>query len=100
MQEPILRKLFLAFMHVHILHHASKERIYGAEMMQELQRHGYEISPGTMYPILNGMERAGLLESIKENVNGKQRKYYTATQKGNEVLLQANEKVAELVGEL
>ncbi len=37
MQEPVLRKLFLAFIQVHILHHANKEPIYGTWMMEELK---------------------------------------------------------------
>ena len=100
MQEPILRKLFLAFIQVHILHHAKKEPIYGSWMIEELKRHGYEISAGTLYPIFHNLEKDGLLVSENRAVNGKIRKYYSITDKGIDVLREANRKIAELKGEI
>ena len=100
MQEPILRKLFLAFIQVHILHHAKKEPIYGAWMIEELKRHGYEISAGTLYPIFHNLEKDGLLVSENRTVNGKIRKYYSITEKGVAVLGEANKKIGELKGEI
>ena len=100
MQEPILRKLFLAFIQVHILHHAKKEPIYGSWMIDELKRHGYEISAGTLYPIFHNLENDGLLSCENRTVNGKIRKYYSITEKGIVVLQQANQKISELKGEI
>lgn len=100
MQEPVLRKLFLAFIQVHILHHAKKEPIYGSWMIDELKRHGYEISAGTLYPIFHNLEKDGLLVSENIVVNGKIRKYYSITEKGISVLLEANKKIGELKGEI
>lgn len=100
MQDPVLRKLFLAFIEIHILHHAAKEPIYGTWMLEELRGHGYNISTGTLYPIFHNLEKNGLLTVTSKNVNGKVRKYYTATQKGIDVLKQANEKIRELTAEL
>ncbi len=99
MQAPILRKLFLAFMQVHILHHAGKEPLYGGWMTKELARHGYEVSAGTLYPILHNMEKEGLLLSQKRTVEGKMRKYYEITPLGTQVLSEAKIKIAELSGE-
>ena len=100
MQEPVLRKLFLAFRQVHILHHAKKEPIYGSWMIEELKRHGYEISAGTLYPIFHNLEKDGLLSSENVAVNGKIRKYYSITEKGISVLKEANKKIGELKGEI
>ena len=58
MQDAILRKLFLGFIQIHILHHAAKAPFYGAWMMEELAHHGYDISAGTLYPILHNLEKA------------------------------------------
>jgi PadR family transcriptional regulator, regulatory protein PadR len=65
-----------------------------------LKRHGYEISFGTLYPIFHRLEENGLLVSKMKNVNGKIRKYYTITKKGNKVLNEARIKAKELVDEL
>ncbi|TVT27429.1 helix-turn-helix transcriptional regulator [Salinicoccus cyprini] len=100
MEDKVLRKLFLGFIHIHILHHAKEHPIYGAWMHEELQEHGYEISPGTLYPILHGMEKDELLSKEVRNVGGKIRKYYVATQKGEEILTQAREKAYELFKEI
>jgi PadR family transcriptional regulator PadR len=100
MQEPVLRKLFLAFIEIHILYHASKAPVYGAWMIEELARHGYEISAGTIYPIFHNLEKAGLLVYENKNVNGKTRKYYTATKRGVDTLNAAKIKIRELTREL
>ena len=100
MQDPILRKIFLAFIQVHILHHAGEEPIYGTWMIEELQHHGYEISAGTLYPIFHRMEKDGLLTSEKVNVEGKIRKYYTITELGKKTLAAAKEKIAMLSHEI
>lgn len=74
--------------------------IYGTYMMEELRHHGYEISSGTLYPIYHNLEKNGLLVSETSIVNGKTRKYYTATQNGINTLSKAKEKIAELTHEL
>lgn len=71
MDNKVLRKLFLGFIQIHILHHAKEEAIYGSWMLEELREHGYEISAGTLYPILHNMERDQLLNREDVNVNGK-----------------------------
>lgn len=100
MSEKVLRKLFLGFINIHILHHASKDKIYGMWMIDELKHHGYNISAGTLYPILKGMETDGLLISSEENVDGKIRKYYEITSHGEEVLKEAKAKAYELFKEM
>lgn len=94
------RTFFLGFIRLHILHHASIEPIFGLEMIRELKRHGYSLSPGTLYPILHGLERDGCLESQKQVVEGKVRKYYQITKSGRTILAQAMRQVQELIAEL
>ena len=94
------REFFLGFIKIHILYHASKEPIFGVEIIEELARHGYNISPGTLYPTLHRMEKAGYLKSNSKVVEGKQRKYYRATAEGKLVLKKSGEKIRELVSEV
>ncbi|WP_174616061.1 PadR family transcriptional regulator [Virgibacillus ihumii] len=100
MEDRILRKLFLGFIQIHILHHALEHPIYGVWMLDELKEHGYDISAGTLYPILHNMEADGLLLKEDRNVDGKIRKYYTATEKGEVILDQARDKAYELFKEI
>jgi DNA-binding PadR family transcriptional regulator len=69
-------------------------------MMDELNRHGYRIGPGTLYPLLHGMERGGLLKSQLRNVDGRRRRIYTITLSGRRALIHARAKVDELHHEL
>lgn len=100
MEEKVLRKLFLGFIHIHILHHAKEHPIYGVWMVNELKEHGYNISSGTLYPILHSMETDGLLIRKDCIVEGKVRKYYSITDKGNEILVEARKKAYELFKEI
>jgi len=96
----MIRNFFLGFIRVHLLYHASKDAIFGLDMIRELERHGYEISPGTLYPILHNLEKEGYLVSEKRVLNGKVRKYYVATDSGKEALRIATVKVIELIREI
>ena len=96
----MLRDFFLGFIKIHILHHTAKEPVYGLWLIGELDRHGYKLSPGTLYPLLHKLEKDGLLWSYSENIGGKIRKYYRITDKGLTTLTQIKEKINELIEEV
>nr|NJM03704.1 helix-turn-helix transcriptional regulator [Desulfobacula sp.] len=96
----MIRDIELAFIKIHILYHADKERVFGIGLMQELAEHDYFISPGTLYPILNKLENDGLLISEKETVDHKQRKYYTITESGKSFLNDMKNRIHELYKEV
>ena len=100
MGNTILRKVFLAFMRIHILYHAKKEPFFGLWMIEELESHGYEVSSGTIYPILHSMEEDDILVSEEKTVAGKVRKYYSLTAKGEDVLNEVKTKTRELSEEI
>jgi PadR family transcriptional regulator PadR len=96
----IEREFFLGFIKIHILYHASKEPIFGVGIVEELSRHGYYLSPGTLYPTLHRLVKEGYLKQDSKLVGGKVRKYYTITESGLEVLKQSRDKISELVDEV
>jgi PadR family transcriptional regulator, regulatory protein PadR len=69
-------------------------------MQRELARHGYRIGPGTLYPLLHGLERAGLLKSASDREGGRRRRLYRITPRGRKALEAARAKVDELHHEL
>jgi PadR family transcriptional regulator, regulatory protein PadR len=93
------RELFYGLIRIHVLVHAAHESIFGLAMMNELGRHGYRIGPGTLYPLLHGLERARLLKSFPDPEGGR-RRLYRITPAGLRALAQAKEKVDELHREL
>ena len=91
------RILYTGLIRLHVLHHAVRKDDYGLAMIKELRRHGYELSAGTLYPILHGLEEKGLLTSVKELVGSTERRMYRTTAGGREALIGAKAKVRELL---
>jgi DNA-binding PadR family transcriptional regulator len=98
--DSLTRHFFSGFIRLHLLYHAAKEAIYGAEMAEELGRHGYRVSQGTLYPVLHALEEQGYLSCETRLVEGRRRKYYRATDSGRAVLAEARGKLRELVSEI
>jgi DNA-binding PadR family transcriptional regulator len=99
MTDPLSREILLAFWKVHILHHAEEGRIYGQWILEELRRHGFRVSPGTLYPLLARMEQRGWLRMVKNADNDrspKARRNYVLTSKGARFLTALRRQVDEL----
>jgi PadR family transcriptional regulator PadR len=96
----LVRDLFLGFVRLHILYHAGREPVYGLWLIEELARHGYTLSPGTLYPILHRLEREGLLAGEKAVVEGKVRKCYRLTPAGDVALCHGRDRAIELLNEI
>jgi DNA-binding PadR family transcriptional regulator len=94
------QELFSGLIRLHVLHHADEGRIFGLGVIEELRRHGYAMSAGTMYPLLHGLERKGLLRSRSVQADGRERRVYRITAQGRRALEEGRAKVRELFGEL
>ncbi|MGD0226156.1 MAG: PadR family transcriptional regulator [Terriglobia bacterium] len=95
--NSVAREILLSFWKVHILHHAAEGPLYGQWMMSELRRHGYEISPGTLYPLLQRMERHGWLKRVRGKGTGpRARKNYLLAEEGRRVLGLVRKQVDEM----
>ena len=97
MRDPIEREFLLTFWKVHILHHAAEHGVYGLWMLEELHRHGYRLSPSTLYPMLARMARRGWLRA-SEPARSKGARVYHLTPLGHEVLTQVRGALGELSG--
>src|SRR5438552_6981158 len=87
------RDLYSGLIRLHILHHAAEEPIFGLGMAEELARHGYKLSPGTLYPLLHGLEQKGYLKSRSQRLGKTMRRVYRATPAGRKALAMAKSKV-------
>jgi DNA-binding PadR family transcriptional regulator len=100
-KKALQREILLGFWKVHILHHAAQGPVVGQWMIRELRRHGFEVSPGTMYPMLARLEHLGWLKQRTDSVPGQgTRKEYELTEKGRETLAFLQDQVAELYREV
>jgi len=100
MNTQMLRSLFLGFVKLHILYHAAQKPVYGLWLIEELARHGYSLSPGTLYPTLHRLEQAGYLSSERRREGRRVRRYYVATPAGRAALEEARARIAELAAEV
>jgi DNA-binding PadR family transcriptional regulator len=99
--KTLIREILLSFWKIHLLHHAAEGPIYGQWAMGELRRHGYDISPGTLYPLLRRMERHGWLQCERNPQGGKkERQPYVLTEEGNKVLNLIRRQLKELYQEV
>jgi PadR family transcriptional regulator, regulatory protein PadR len=98
--STMIRGFFLGFIKIHVLYHAAHAPVYGLALIDELRHHGYELSPGTLYPLLHQLEAEGYLVHAQHVVGGKVRKYYTTTAAGIEALNEARARIQELVDEV
>jgi len=99
--KGIEREILLSFWKVHILHHAEEKPVIGQWVLRELRRHGYDVSPGTLYPLLARMEMRGWLKCYVDPKGGaRARKEYSLTKKGKEVLTFLRKQVEELYREV
>lgn len=95
--KELTREILLGFWKAHILHHAGEAPLHGQWMLEELREHGYQISPGTLYPLLHRMERLGWLKSKADPGGGRRaRRNYRLTPAGKKVLAEVREQIKEL----
>ncbi|HSV75218.1 MAG TPA: PadR family transcriptional regulator [Chthonomonadales bacterium] len=100
-EKALQREVLQGFWKAHILHHAATAPVVGQWMMRELRRHGYEVSPGTLYPLLARLEERGWLACSRDPAGGRRaRKEYTLTPAGREALAAIVRQVCELHEEL
>lgn len=99
MRDPVVREFLLAFWKIHILYHAEEGGVYGHWMVEELHRHGYRISPGTLYPMLSRMAKRGWIRATEPTrANGA--RVYRLTPQGAKVLKRVRRSLDELYGEV
>src|SRR5687768_9558411 len=81
------RDLMAGFVRLHVLNHANAGPIFGIGIIERLAFHGYVLSPGTLYPILHGLERDGFLKSREETKGNRRRRVYRITESGRRALV-------------
>jgi PadR family transcriptional regulator PadR len=94
------RDLMAGFVRLHVLNHANARPVFGIGIIERLAFHGYVLSPGTLYPILHGLERDGYLKSRDEIEGNRRRRVYEITEPGRSVLILSKVRLWELFKEV
>ena len=83
-----------------VLHRAGQEPVYGGALRKSLHGLGFDISPGSLYPLLRALEKSKLLRCRPRMVRGRVRQYYELTRAGRSCLAEVRKELAELVKEV
>jgi DNA-binding PadR family transcriptional regulator len=94
-----LQRVLAGFIRMHVLHHAAGGNLCGNWMIEELRHHGYNISAGTLYPMLRTMENDGWIKG-REDRDRARRRLYRITPKGRAALKEARARLQELFREV
>jgi len=85
---------------LHVLFHAASDEVFGAQLAEELARHGHVVGPGTLYPLLHDLEASGELTSRTIVVDGRRRRCYRLTSHGRRTLAACVDALRELSDEV
>ena len=91
------RDFMRGFVKLYTLWRASKQEVYGLQIMQEMHELGFNLSPGTLYPTLHLLLKERDLSVSHQTVRGKIRKCYRATPKGRQELKEVIERLSVLM---
>ncbi len=72
-----------------ILHLLAQRPSHGYSLAKQIREQSDDFlnySEGTLYPTLHGLEKQGLIESFEQEENGRGRRYYRLTAKGQKAL--------------
>jgi PadR family transcriptional regulator PadR len=93
----IHRDFIQGMVKIFILHQASLGPIYGNKLSKALHALGYQISPGSLYPLLHALEKSALLSSRIRVARGRMRKYYELSAEGHLCLAGLRRELRDLV---
>jgi PadR family transcriptional regulator PadR len=97
LKKQMMHSFWQGILRFFVLHQAAQSPVYGGRLKKQLQDWDYDISPGSLYPMLHALEKAMLLKSRVKIFKGRARKYYDITDEGRALLAEVQEKLAEVL---
>ena len=99
-KQQMMHSFWQGILKFFVLHQAAQSPVYGGRLKKQLEDWDYDISPGSLYPMLHSLEKARLLKSQVKIYKGRARKYYDITDAGREVLTQVQEELADVLAKM
>lgn len=98
LRKGIVQRITRNLLDVQILRLLRTQPLWGYRIKQQVETdYGVRLRHGALYPLLNKMEKEGLLASHKEAQGGRIRKTYEITQKGLTMIRAYNEILTEQI---
>lgn len=99
-QKQISQAFWQGLVKLVVLHQAGLAPLYGGRLSKYLRNQGYDISPGSLYPMLHGLEKVAFLRSRIKIFKGRVRKYYELTPEGRACLETLRQELGGIVREV
>jgi PadR family transcriptional regulator PadR len=99
-KQQMMHSFWQGILKFFVLHQAAQAPVYGGKLKKQLQDWDYDISPGSLYPLLHALEKALLLKSRVKIFKGRARKYYDITDEGRIVLAEVHEELADVLARI
>ena len=100
LKRHMIHSFWQGILKVFVLHQAAQGPIYGGKLKKQLQEWGYDISPGSLYPLLHAFEKNHLFRSRVKIFKGRARKYYEITDQGRAVLAEVQQELEIIMSKL
>jgi PadR family transcriptional regulator, regulatory protein PadR len=97
LKQQMMHSFWQGILKFFVLHQAAQSPVYGGRLKKQLQDWEYDISPGSLYPMLHALEGAMLLKSRVKIFKGRARKYYDITDEGRALLGEVQEQLADVL---
>ncbi len=99
-KQQMMHSFWQGILKFFVLHQAAQNPVYGGKLKKQLQDWDYDISPGSLYPLLHALEKALLLKSRVKIFKGRARKYYDITDQGRAVLAAVEGELAAILAKM
>jgi PadR family transcriptional regulator PadR len=100
LQRQISQSFWQGMVKLIVLHQANLGPVYGGRLSKYFRSLGYEISPGSLYPLLHSLEKANFLHCRIRIFKGRARKYYALTPEVQECLAALRQELGGIVREV
>ena len=98
LRKGIVQRITKNLLDIQILRLIKTQPMWGYRIKQQVEADfGVRLRHGALYPLLNKMEKEGLLSSHKEPKGGRIRKTYEITKKGLQLISTYNEILTEQI---
>lgn len=86
-KKEIIQRITKNLLDIQLLRLIEAEPMWGYKIKKTVENDlGIKLRHGALYPMLNHLEREGYVTSQKQQQQGRSRKVYTLTEKGNQYL--------------
>lgn len=100
LKKQISQSFWQGLVKLIVLHQANLGPVYGGRLSKYFRSLGYEISPGSLYPLLHSLEKANFLQCRIKIFRGRARKYYELTPEGQTCLEALRQELGAIVREV